>query len=82
MLNAEAEKIITTSRNYGWILEPDAKRILDLSGIKVPRFEQAQTVQAAVRAVARGVFCAPSPSMPPPPQKMKRRGSVRPGIRI
>jgi hypothetical protein len=50
VLNAEAKKIIATSSNYGWILEPDAKRILDLSGIKVPRFEQALTVQAAVRA--------------------------------
>ena len=50
MLNADIDTIITASRHYGWVLEPDAKHILTLSGIEVPRFKQAQTVAAAVGA--------------------------------
>ena len=49
MLNAEILDILSTSKSWGWVLEPDAKRILSLAGITVPRFTWAQTLEEALR---------------------------------
>jgi succinyl-CoA synthetase beta subunit len=54
MLKKEIKSIIERSMPSGWVLEPDAKRILDLSGIKVPRFQVAQTGEEAI-AAARSI---------------------------
>lgn len=50
MLKKEIKSIIERSAPNGWVLEPDAKRILNLSGINVPRFQMAQTGEEAVQA--------------------------------
>ncbi len=47
MLNSEIEKIVTDCRKDGWVVEPLAKQILKLSGIPVPPFEVAATVEDA-----------------------------------
>ena len=49
MLNAEILELLTTSKPWGWVLEPDAKRILSLVGIQVPCFKWAQTLEEALQ---------------------------------
>lgn len=50
VLKKEIRSIIERSVPNGWVLEPDAKRILHLSGIAVPRFQLAKTGEKAVQA--------------------------------
>lgn len=47
MLKPEIQEILTRSKEWGWVLEPDAKEILRLSGITVPRFVLAWDVEEA-----------------------------------
>ena len=48
MLNQEILKILSKSKAWGWVLEPEAKRLLALSGIAVPRFAWAKTPDEAI----------------------------------
>jgi acetate---CoA ligase (ADP-forming) subunit beta len=48
MLNSEIIELLSTSKSWGWVLEPDAKRILSLAGIPVPHFIWAQTLEEAL----------------------------------
>jgi len=48
MLNSEILELLSTSKSWGWVLEPDAKRILSLAGITVPHFIWAQTLEEAL----------------------------------
>lgn len=48
MLKQEILDIFEKSKAYGWILEPDAKRILTLSGIRTPRYVLAESCAEAV----------------------------------
>ena len=51
MLNPDAEKVMESARPHGWVLEPEALRILAGAGVPVPRFawtrSKAQTLEAA-----------------------------------
>ena len=47
-MNPEILEILSASKPWGWVLEPDAKRILSLAGIKVPRFVWAKTLKEAL----------------------------------
>lgn len=49
MLNAEILELLTTSKPWGWVLEPDAKRILSLVGMQVPFFKWAKTLEEALQ---------------------------------
>lgn len=49
MLTQEAEEILSASRATGWVLEPQAKRLLSLGGLDVPRFFWATETEEAVR---------------------------------
>ncbi|MGD8520874.1 MAG: acetate--CoA ligase family protein [Desulfobacterales bacterium] len=48
MLNEEIKNILGHSQKHGWVLEPDAKRLLKLAGIKVPKFSRATTIDDAL----------------------------------
>jgi succinyl-CoA synthetase beta subunit len=48
VLKKEIIEIIEDSRGRGWVLEPDAKRILTAAGLDVPRFTWAKTYDEAV----------------------------------
>jgi len=48
MLNQEIKNILIHSQKHGWVLEPDAKCLLKLAGIKVPQFAHATTVDDAL----------------------------------
>ena len=49
MLKPEIKEILTAAMNQGWIMEPEAKRLLCMAGIAVPRFQCTQDVNEAVR---------------------------------
>ncbi|MBW6486059.1 MAG: acetate--CoA ligase family protein [Syntrophobacterales bacterium] len=49
MLKNEIREILEKSKGSGWVLEPDAKNILRLSGIDVPRFTMAASFAEATR---------------------------------
>ncbi len=52
MLSNEIAHILDRSRTAGWVLEPDAKHLLSLAGIKVPQFTWARTPDEAMHAAA------------------------------
>ncbi len=49
MLNPEIQEIITASKPWGWVLEPEAKRILSLAEIRVPNYIWTHTLKDALR---------------------------------
>lgn len=49
MLTKEMEEILSASREIGWVLEPQAKRLFALGGLDVPRFAWAVTFDEALR---------------------------------
>jgi len=48
MLNRETEAILERSKEFGWVLEPEAQKVLKLAGLDVPRFKWALTADEAV----------------------------------
>ncbi len=52
MLAADALNIIAAGRADGWVLEPEALRLLAAAGVPVPRFAWAKTAEAAAAAAA------------------------------
>ncbi|MBK5099972.1 MAG: acetate--CoA ligase family protein [Desulfobacteraceae bacterium] len=49
MLRKEIEDILVASRDAGWVLEPEAKRLLALAGLKIPRFKWVQELEEGLR---------------------------------
>ena len=49
MLKKELKDIVTASKRWGWVLEPEAKRLLSISGIDVPKFLWAKSSDEAVQ---------------------------------
>src|SRR5574340_1236601 len=49
-MNREIEEIIAAARAAGWVLEPDAKRLLAQAGMRVPRFRWARSPDEAVQS--------------------------------
>jgi hypothetical protein len=49
MLTQEMKEILSASKETGWVLEPQAKRFLSLSGIEVPRFLSTTRFEEALR---------------------------------
>ena len=52
MLTPAVEQILTKSKSQGWVLEPEAKRLLSLAGLPVPRYFWAKTTAEAGRFAA------------------------------
>jgi acyl-CoA synthetase (NDP forming) len=53
MLNKEIKNILEKSRQWGWVLEPDAKRIFSLSGFKTPKYAVVKKPAEAVVAARK-----------------------------
>ena len=49
MLTEEMRRILSDSKETGWVLEPQAKRLLSLAGLEVPQYLFAATVAEAIR---------------------------------
>jgi succinyl-CoA synthetase beta subunit len=47
MLTDEIKAILEKSKDTGWVLEPDAKKIFSLAGLDVPRYIHAATFEEA-----------------------------------
>jgi acyl-CoA synthetase (NDP forming) len=54
MLRNEALEILNASRKTGWVLEPEAKRLLFLEGFQIPKFTWARNREDAM-IFARGL---------------------------
>jgi len=54
MLKNEIRELLSSARKAGWVLEPDAKRILSFYDIPVPRFTRARDMKGA-RAFVKDV---------------------------
>jgi hypothetical protein len=52
MLSADGLEIIEASRPRGWVLEPEALRLLETAGVPVPRFAWAASCTEALDAAA------------------------------
>jgi acyl-CoA synthetase (NDP forming) len=49
MLSQEVLKILSASGKAGWVVEPEAKKLLSLRGLAVPRFKTASEEEEAVK---------------------------------
>jgi len=49
VLTEEMKEILLGAKGIGWVLEPQAKRLLSLAGLEVARFFFAATVEEAIR---------------------------------
>jgi succinyl-CoA synthetase beta subunit len=49
MLTEEIKDILLASRELGWVLEPEAKRLFSLAGLDVPKFMWAPELEQAVQ---------------------------------
>ena len=49
MLTGEMKEIMRASRNFGWVMEPEAKRMLSLAGLTIPRFRWAKDEKEVAR---------------------------------
>ncbi len=47
MLNEQIKNIVNKSRDLGWILEPDAKNIMNMTGLDVPDFVLTNSFEEA-----------------------------------
>jgi acyl-CoA synthetase (NDP forming) len=48
MVSQEISGILEEARKTGWVMEPEAKRLLSLAGMDTPRFRWARSVEEAV----------------------------------
>ena len=51
MLDKEMKKILRDAQKTGWVMEPEAKRFLNLAGLPVPNFRLVGSLDTAVEAV-------------------------------
>ena len=49
MLTGEMKEIMRASQNVGWVMEPEAKRMLSLAGLIIPRFRWARNEKEAAQ---------------------------------
>ena len=53
MLNKEILNILRASKDTGWVLEPEAKRLLALAGLTVSEFKWTTDIEEAVQAAQK-----------------------------
>ena len=49
MLKTEIREILLPSKELGWVLEPEAKRLLGLAGLETTRFRWAHQLEEALQ---------------------------------
>ena len=52
MLAKEIIDILSASQKQGWVLEPEAKRLLSITGLDVPRFKWTDQIDDAIQPLA------------------------------
>lgn len=53
MLKKSIRSILASSQKQGWVLEPEAKRLLSLAGLAVPKFKWASKLEGALKAAQK-----------------------------
>ena len=53
MLSQEMLDILSKSKEWGWVMEPDAKRLLSLAGVEVPQFICTGNLEEAIEFAER-----------------------------
>lgn len=81
MLNKEMLEILSASRKAGWVLEPDAKRLLSLRGLAVPRFKTVTEEEDAVRSAREIGYPVVAKAVSPKIVHKSEHGAVVVGIR-
>ena len=81
MLSQEMLKILASSRKAGWVVEPDAKTLLSLAGMTVPRFKTAREVEDAVRWAREIGYPVVAKAVSPRIVHKSEHGAVVVGIR-
>lgn len=80
MLSPEFEKIVAEARPRGWVMEPEALRLLGLAGVPVPRFAWARSRAEALEAAARIGYPVVAKVVSPQILHKSDVEGVRPGI--
>jgi hypothetical protein len=80
-MKAEIQEIIDDSRERGWILEPDAKRILTLAGLAVPPATWTEDLQEALSFVREAGYPVVAKVVSPEVLHKSDAGGVEVGIR-
>ena len=80
MLSREMQDILSAARVQGWVMEPEAKRLLSLAGIEVPGFKWATDVNEAVRFAGDIGYPVAAKVVSPAVIHKSDKGGVVPGI--
>ena len=80
MLNKEILPILTDSKKVGWVMEPQAKRILSLSGVAVPAFRWARKMEEALSDAGEIGYPVVAKIVSPKVMHKSDVGGVIPGI--
>jgi len=81
MLNKETLEILSASGKAGWVVEPEAKRLLSLRGLAVPRFKTATEEEEAVRWAREIGYPVVAKAVSPKIVHKSEHGAVVVGIR-
>ena len=81
MLNKEILSILADSKKVGWVMEPQAKRILSLSHVDVPNFRWARGMEKALSDAAEIGYPVVAKIVSPKVMHKSDVGGVIPGIR-
>jgi hypothetical protein len=80
MLSPENVQVLETARPYGWVLEPEALRLLAGAGVPAPRFAWARSKAEALDAAAAIGYPVAAKVVSPQVMHKSDVGGVRPGI--
>ena len=81
MLNDEMRQILESARPRGWVLEPDAKRLLAAAGLDVPRFIRTSDPEEADRFAREVGYPVVAKVVSPEILHKSDAGGVKTGIR-
>ena len=81
MLRPEIAEILDRSQTHGWVLEPEAKRLFSLAGLKVPRFGWAKDEKEAVHWAGEVGYPVVGKVVSPAVLHKSEKGGVVVGIR-
>jgi hypothetical protein len=80
MLSGDIVQIIEASRPHGWVLEPEALRLLGMAGVPVARFSWARSLADAHRAAAEIGYPVAAKVVSPQIMHKSDVKGVQPGI--
>jgi len=80
VLSREMQDILSAARVQGWVMEPEAKRLLSLAGIEVPGFKWATDVKEATRFAGDIGYPVVAKVVSPALIHKSDKGGVVPGI--